>query len=280
VEWTDRFFRKLKKDYWEFHNIHGYAAHYYCGTAGTATEYTPDEWYHLIDKGLFMEKLVVQQRAAMDAYDPARRIGLIVDEWGTWHPVEKGTNPAFLYQQNTLRDALVAATSLDIFNRHADKVVMANIAQTINVLQAMILTQGEKMLVTPTGYTYEMYAPHQGGQAVRALFETDVVTFKRGDKEEALPLVAGSASLKGKTLFVTLTNSHASSTAEVQVNLLGGAAAKQVSARILSGEIHAHNTFDQPEALVPQPFPLDVSGSAFAISLPPASIVAAEISLG
>jgi alpha-N-arabinofuranosidase len=279
VEWTNRFFRKLNKDYWAFRNIQGYAAHYYCGTAGTATEYTVDQWYQLIFQGLQMEPLVVQQRAAMDAYDPQRRIGLIVDEWGTWHPVEKGTHPAFLYQQNTLRDALVAATSLDIFNRHADKVVMSNIAQTINVLQAMVLTQGEKMLVTPTGYVYEMYAPHQEGQAVRSLFETDMVTFKRGDKEDALPLVAGSASLKGKVLFVTLTNTHASSAVEARVNLLGGAAAKGVTARILSGEIHAHNTFDQPEALVPQPFTLGVSGSSFTISLPAASVVAAEVCL-
>src|SRR5512137_731506 len=103
-----------------------------------------------------MEPLVVQQRAAMDAYDPQRRIGLIVDEWGTSHPVEKGTSPAFLFQQNSLRDALVAATTLNIFNRHADKIVMSNIAQTINVLQAMVLTQGAGMLITPTGYVYEM----------------------------------------------------------------------------------------------------------------------------
>src|SRR5512137_945106 len=129
-----------------------------------------------------MEPLVLQQRAAMDAYDPQRRIGLIVDEWGTWHPVEQGTNPAYLYQQNTLRDALVAATTLDIFNRHADKVVMANIAQTVNVLQAMVLTEGENMLVTPTGHVYEMYAPHQGGQAVRVLVDTESVTWQQGEK--------------------------------------------------------------------------------------------------
>src|SRR3989304_4646583 len=120
-----------------------------------------------------------------------------------------------------------------------------------------------------------MHAPHQGGQAVRSLFETELVIFKRGDKEEALPLVAGSASLKGKILFVTLTNTHASSAVEARVNLLGGAAAKGVTARILSGEIHAHNTFDQPEALIPQPFELRVFGRFFSISLPPASGVGA-----
>ena len=280
VEWTNRFFRKLNKDYWAFNHIHGYACHYYCGTAGSATEYTTDQWYQLIGQGLQMEALVLQQRAAMDAYDPQRRIGLIVDEWGTWHPVEKGTNPAFLYQQNTLRDALVAATSLDIFNRHADKVVMANIAQTINVLQAMILTQGEQMLVTPTGYVYEMYAPHQGGKAVRAVVESETVTFKRGEKEENLPILAGSASLKEKTLFVTLTNIHAKEACEVTVNLLGGASAQAGQARILSGEIHAHNTFEKPEALTPQSGALQAVGSSFKVNLPPASVMAAEIQLG
>ncbi|MFZ6026661.1 MAG: alpha-N-arabinofuranosidase [Chloroflexota bacterium] len=279
VEWTNRFFRKLNKDYWAFNNIHGYASHYYCGTAGTATEYSVDQWYQLIAQGLFMEELVVQQRAAMDAYDPQRRIGLIIDEWGTWHPVEKGTNPAFLYQQSTLRDALVAATSLDIFNRHADKVVMSNIAQTINVLQAMILTEAERMLITPTGYVYEMYAPHQGGQAVRTLIETDTVSFKRGDKDETLPLVAGSASRKEKTLFVTLTNSHADQAQEATLNLLGGVTVQAVRASALSGEIHAHNTFEKPEALTPQPFAIDATGNSFSVTLPAASVTALTITL-
>jgi alpha-L-arabinofuranosidase len=279
VEWTIRFFRKLRTDFWDFRNIHGYAAHYYCGTAGTATEYTVDQWYELIYKGLRMEPLVVQQRAAMDAYDPERKVGLIVDEWGTWHPAEPGTNPRFLYQQNTLRDGLVAATSLDIFNRHADKVVMTNIAQTINVLQAMILTQEEKLVVTPTGYVYEMYAPHQGGTALRTLIESETVTFKARDGEDDLPLVAGSASLKGTTLFLTLTNSHASESLEVPVELLGGAGARSGNARVLTGEIHAHNTFDAPETIQPRAMEVVCEGSRFVLTLPAASIVAIEIQL-
>jgi alpha-N-arabinofuranosidase len=279
VEWTTRFFGKLYKDYWGYENIHGYAAHYYCGTAGTATQYTVDEWYRLISQGLLMEPLVIQQRAAMDAFDPQRKIGLVVDEWGTWHPVEPGTNPAFLFQQNTLRDALVAASTLDIFNRHADKVVMANIAQTINVLQAMALTQGEKMLVTPTGYVYEMYAPHQGADSVRILVETGTVCYKKGDKEDSLQVVAGSASLKGKTLFVTMTNSHANQAEEVTINLLGSAKAVSASARVLTGEIHAHNTFDVPETLIPQAFVMAAKGSSFTFNLPPACVLTAEIGL-
>ena len=198
MEWTTRFFRKLRKDYWDFRNIHGFAAHYYCGTAGTATEYT-DGPVVRADRTRAADGAADRPAAAaMDAFDPQRRIGLIVDEWGTWHPAEKGTNPRFLYQQNTLRDALVAATTLDIFNRHADKVVMANIAQTVNVLQAMVLTEGDKMLVTPTGHVYEMYAPHQGGQAIRMMVETEQIDFQKGDRQESVVAVAGSGFAEGQ----------------------------------------------------------------------------------
>jgi alpha-N-arabinofuranosidase len=279
VEWTVRFFRKLRHDYRDFRNIHGFAAHYYCGTAGTATEYSVDQWYELIARGLEMEPLVVQQRAAMDAYDPRRKIGLIVDEWGTWHPVEEGTHPRFLYQQNTLRDALVAATTLDIFNRHADKVVMANIAQTVNVLQAMVLTREDEMLVTPTGHVYEMYALHQGGMSLRVQIDTPAVAFRCGDGERSLPVVSGSASLRDKTLFVTLTNSHARDAAEVEIDLLGGARAAGCTARVLSGEIHAHNTFAAPQQVEPRPLALPADGARFIWTLPPAAVVAASVAL-
>lgn len=280
IEWTVRFFRKLRKDYRDFRNIHGFAAHYYCGTAGTATEYTTDQWYELIGKGLKMEELVVQQRAAMDAYDPERQIKLLVDEWGTWHPVEKGTRPRFLYQQNTLRDALVAATTLDIFNRHADKVYMANIAQTINVLQAMILTQGAAMLCTPTYHVYEMYVPHQGGAAVRTVIESDDVSYDVEGTARGIPAVAGSASLAQDRLFVTLTNCQADAEAQVTLDLYGGAAARGGTARVLSGEIHAHNTFEAPDALQPESAPLQAEGPSIVLNLPPASVNAFEIQLG
>ena len=294
IEWTDRFFRKLNKDYWPFNNIDGFAAHYYCGASGTATEYTEDEWYRLLEKGLKMEELVVQQRAAMDAWDPQRRIGLIIDEWGTWHPAEKGTNPAFLYQQNTIRDAIIAASTLDIFNRHADKVVMSNIAQTINVLQAMILTEGEKMLVTPTGYVYEMYAPHQGAKSLRTRIQTEEITFKKRHliqpiwqeamqkwegQEGRLPVVSGSASIQEKTLFITLTNSHASQEAEVAVDLLGGAAFSNAEGQVLSGEIHAHNTFGSPDQVTPQPFSVSCNAAQLNLTLPAASVATVKVRL-
>ena len=294
IEWTDRFFRKLNKDYWPFNDIDGFAAHYYCGTAGTATEYTEEEWYRLLEKGLRMAELVIQQRAAMDAWDPRRKIGLIIDEWGTWHPVEKGTNPAFLYQQNAIRDALVAANTLDIFNRHADKVVMSNIAQTIYVLQAMILTEAERMLVTPTGYVYEMYAPHQGADALRVRVETPEITFQKRNllqpvsqeamlklegTEGRLPVVAGSASIKEHTLFLTLTNSHASEPVTVSVDLLGGAKVCQASGRSLSGEIHAHNTFDAPMNIQPEGLEIEIRNNQVCATLPAACVASVELTL-
>lgn len=294
VEWTDRFFRKLFKDYWTFNNIDGFAAHYYCGTAGTATEYTEEEWYRLLEKGLRMEELVIQQRATMDAWDPGRKIGLIIDEWGTWHPVEKGTNPAFLYQQNTIRDAIVAANTLDIFNRHADKVVMSNIAQTINVLQALILTQGEQMLVTPTGYVYEMYAPHQGAKSLRVRIETPEIRFRKtnifqttwqsalqvGEKmESVIPTVAGSASLKEDTIFVTLTNSHTSDAAEVVLDLLGAAEIGEAEGQALCGEIHSHNTFAAPTQITPQPFNVQFNATQLTLVLPAAAVATVKVHL-
>ncbi len=281
IEWTDRFFRKLKKDYREFQDIDGFAAHYYCETAGTATKYSTDEWYQLINRGLKMEALVIQQRAAMDAYDPSRRIGLVVDEWGTWHPVEPGTNPAFLYQQNSLRDALVAATTLDIFNRHADKVVMANIAQVVNVLQAMVLTEpgSPRILVTPTGYVYEMYAQHKNGMSVRVLVEAPEILFSADGISSSIPVVAGSASVKERVLFLTLTNSHASDSTDVKVSLLAGASASSASAQSLAGEIHAHNTFDAPDAIKPSALDVEAHGADVHITLPPASVTSVEIRL-
>jgi alpha-N-arabinofuranosidase len=264
-----------------YRNLHGFSAHYYCGTSGAATEYTEGQWYDLLQKSLFLEKLILQQRAIMDGYDPERRIGLIVDEWGTWHPATKGRNPAFLWQQNTMRDALVAALSLDIFNRHADKVVMANIAQFVNVLQAMILTDGPRMLLTPTYHVYRMYREHQGAESLRTRVDTGEIGFSAEGKDRKLPRVQGSASRKGNaiTLTLTLAHTHATEAAEVEIRLNEGSIG-EVSAEALTGEIHAHNTFDAPETVGPQPFPVSGGGESLRVELPPASVKSFTLRLG
>lgn len=271
TEWTHKFFERLGRH----RRIHAYAAHYYCGTAGTATEYSEDQWYQLLHRASLVENLVVQQRAIMDGYDPERRIGLIVDEWGTWHPPAPGQEPRFLWQQNTLRDGLVAALTLDVFNRHADKVVMGNIAQTINVLQAMILTEGEKMITTPTYHVYGMYAPHQGARSLRTSFEADSIKIN----DQSLFGLAGSASLKEDKLFLTVVNPRVDMPVEAKIMLRGGEA-KSASVSVLThDDIHAHNTFELPEAVSPKEESLSISGADLHHTFPAASVTALSISL-
>jgi alpha-N-arabinofuranosidase len=285
LDWTRRFFTKLKKDYGRGPAIHSYAAHYYCGTAGTATEYTESQWYELLWKAVQMEPLVVQQRALMDAFDPERKIGLIVDEWGTWHPPTPGHNPAFLWQQNTVRDALVAALTLDIFNRHADKVVMSNIAQTINVLQALILTEGDKMLTTPTYHVYDLYEPHQGGETLRILFDTPDTEVVVGGITRKLPVLSGSASRRGRQLTMTVVNTSATETIEASIRLCGGAQPTQRKIDWLQypeGDLHAHNTFEAGAqvTLGGESEPLQTEKRESIYAFPPASVSRLTYTLG
>ena len=253
-EWTRRFFAKLL-DNAQFSThchtrIHGLAAHYYCGAAGAATEYTVDQWYELLEKAARMEELILTQRRAMDEFDPHRRIGLIVDEWGTWHPPTPGRNPSHLWQQNTLRDALVAAITLDTFNRHADKVAMANIAQMVNVLQAMILTDGDKMLTTPTYHVFQMYKNHQGGTSVRTKIESREIPFAVGSERRKIAGLSGSASLKDGGLTISIVNPHASLPVQADLKFRGGSCFVKQSATLVHDDLLAHNTFEHPDTIV------------------------------
>jgi alpha-N-arabinofuranosidase len=205
----------------------------------------------------------------MDGFDPTRRIGLIIDEWGTWHPVMEGTNPSFLRQQSTIRDALVAALSLDTFNRHADKVTMANIAQTVNVLQSMILTDGPKMMVTPTCHVYGMYVPHQGADSLRCRVDTDEIDFMIGESKASVPRVAGSCSRNGNCITLSLVNTHVCEPVEIEVDLRGVGEAELRSWRVLTAkDIHDHNSFDDPDRVSPA----DGDLCAGSVALPPASV--------
>jgi len=289
IDWTLRFFEKLKRA--RRPRIEAFAAHYYArkrdphantsysSFTGTATDYTPAQWYYQIYLGLQMERLVIQQRAAMDSFDPDRQIGLIVDEWGTWHPPTDGHHPRHLWQQNTMRDALVAATTLDIFNRHADKVVMSNIAQTINVLQAMILTEGDKMLTTPTYHVYDMYRSHQDGLSLQTHVETDDISFEMNGTTHTVSALSGSASLKDHTLTLSIVNSHADTPIEATI-CLNGIVAKAVSLTTLShDDILAHNTFDAPARVIPQTMLLDMTGDEWTHRFAPASVNVFKIAL-
>jgi alpha-N-arabinofuranosidase len=271
AEWTRRFFTALGR----FRRVHGWAAHYYCGTSGTDREYTEAQWYELLEKAARVEHLVTQQRAVLDGFDPERKIGLIVDEWGTWHPPTPGRNPAFLWQQNTLRDALVAALTLDLFNRHAEKLVMANIAQTVNVLQALILTEEDRTLITPTGHVYAMYADHQDAESLTTRIEAEDVTFEAAGKSARLAGLIGSASCRGEQVLLTLVNPRLGRPLEVSVRLKDGGEATDGGATALThDDRRAHNTFDAPETVTPHPAPVDARGREFTLLLAPQSVTA------
>jgi alpha-N-arabinofuranosidase len=199
-----------------------------------------------------VEKMIIDQRALMDEFDARREVGLILDEWGTWHPPTPGREPNHLWQQNTMRDALVAAISLDAFNRQADKLVMANIAQAVNVLQALFLTEAEELVLTPTYHVFEMYKEHQGGRGVRVEIESDNVAFAVGDERRTMRTLAGSMSIKGNVATLSVTNTHARHAVEAEVDW-GGLVVKEVDARVMGHEdIHAHNTFENPAEVTPR----------------------------
>src|SRR6267142_1653136 len=264
LEWTHCFFDELK-NYPDFSRIHGFAAHYYCGTAGTATEYSEEQWYELLQKAAKIEELICRQRDLMDEFDPQRKISLVIDEWGTWHPPTPGRNPQFLWKQNTLRDALVAAITLNIFNRHADKIAMANIAQTLNVLHALLLTENGKVVRTPTYHVYDLYKNHQGARSIRIESTSDLNV---------------SASIKNTTLTLTAVNTKISRPMEAQINLRGASAILVRQTLLTDPDIHAHNTFDQPTRLIPQePRVLPLRGDSFPFTFPAQSLTRLEMSL-
>ena len=215
---------------------------------GDATIFDKKEWFILMEKTLKVHSLLQEQIKMMDKHDPHKKIGLYIDEWGIWWNAEPGTPPRFLYQQNTLRDAVSAGIFLNEFNNFCDRVRMANIAQMINVLQAMILTKGEKMILTPTYHVFEMYKVHQGA----ALLENDLVCNVYARDGRKLPALNVSASKnKNGVIHVTLCNLDPEAPSELECTV-EGANVKSVSGRVLSAKaMNAHNTFEKPNAISP-----------------------------
>lgn len=279
-QWTETVMKKWgTSDGWLQGFLSGYSLHFYAvpdwNRKGSATEFTEADWFTSVSKNLEMEELVRKHSAIMDKYDPHKRIGLIVDEWGNWFDVERGTNPAFLYQQNTMRDAITAAINLNIFNNHADRVHMANIAQLVNVLQSLILTDGSKMIVTPTYHVYDLFKVHQNAR----LLPTRLVSkgYTLGGKMIQALNCSASMDDAGK-IHVSFVNTHYKETQTVSCSFEQFTPAK-VSGRILvSKKVNDHNTFEKPDALSPRNFSgARISGGAISIELPPASVVVLEL---
>jgi len=235
----------------------GLSLHYYTvpgknwNKKGSATKFDEKDWYITLKKTLKMEELVYRHSAIMDQYDPEKKVGLIIDEWGTWFDVEVGTNPGFLYQQNTMRDALVAGINLNIFNKNCDRVKMANIAQMVNVLQAVILTEGEKMVLTPTYHVFNMYKNHQEATLVESYIETENIGV---EEENKVPNLHESVSVDAEGIInVTINNLSISDDYDIE-GIFVEKDIKAVKAIILTNEMGAYNTFDEPEVVKPEEF--------------------------
>lgn len=225
-------------------SIHHYTVFPNWNDKGSATRFEEKDWWETLRTTLEMESIVSSHSKVMDRYDPRKNIGLYVDEWGTWYNVEPGTNPGFLYQQNSLRDALVAAINLNIFNNHSDRVKMANIAQAINVLQSMLLTKDELMVKTPTYYVFKMYTVHQGA----SLVPVSLTCKSENIRGTEVPLLHASASTSqdGKT-HITLCNLSSTEEQKLKVDF-GEKKFTSASTEIITGsKVNAFNDFGKPE---------------------------------
>ncbi len=272
--WTEVLMRDIP-----LNMLEGVALHHYSvidwGKKGSATAFSDEEYFKTMRAALRMEELVTRHSTIMDRYDPNKRVALIVDEWGGWYDVEPGTNPGFLYQQNTMRDAMIAGITLNIFNNHADRVRGANLAQTINVLQAVILTNEQRMILTPTYHVMEMYNVHQDAK----LLPVQVSTEDYSLGAEKLPAISASASVDASGVtHVSLVNIDMARAHDVSVEFLGKEF-KNVTGRMLkSSKPGDHNTFDDPGKVVPVEFKgAHLKGNVLQLSLPPVSVVVLEL---
>jgi alpha-N-arabinofuranosidase len=283
IDWTRRFFASLgERDRGLIRSLYGWAMHYYCGTAGkgVAIDFKVEDWYELLAKALHMETLIKQHWTAMGELDPQHNVKLIVDEWGAWHRAGTEVNRSHLFgQTSTMRDALVAALTLDIFNRHAEKVAMANVAQLINNLHSLFLANGAQFVATPNFYVFEMYSAHQRGKSLRTLFNVPEPSSERGHPA-SVPALAGSASLHDRHLVLTVVNTHASEPRHATIQLRG-AEARSGSGRVLAADdIHAHNTFDQPQTVQPRDTQaVQAKGKSFGHLFPPGSVTRLDLRL-
>ncbi len=291
--WTREFLTELlRKGRGELHRVYGMALHHYAWNLsrgktqdwdagkGDALKFEPVDWFELLREGERMEGLVTGHWQVLSEFDREHRVKLVVDEWGPWYrPGSEATPGDQLEQMPTLRDAVFSGMTLDIFNRHPEKIAMANCAQLINCLNSLYLAHEDKFVITPVGHVFDLYSSHQGGQTLRTVFSAPNLHYDRDGKSAAFWGLRGSASVRDKNLTITAVNPSTSETRLVEITLRG-ATVKEASMQFLShSDIHAHNTFDQHDVVVPQTKPLTANGRTLVVELPPASVAALNIQL-
>jgi alpha-N-arabinofuranosidase len=291
--WTREFLEEvLRKGPGELRRIYGIALHHYAWNLsrgktqewvagkGDALKFDAVDWYELLREGDRMEGLVTGHWQVLGEFDHQHRVKLVVDEWGPWYrPGSEATPGDQLEQMPTLRDAVFSGMTLDIFNRHPEKVAMANCAQLINCLNSLYLAHEGKFVITPVGRLFELYASHQGGRALRTVFSAPNVHYDRDGQSASFWGLRGSASVRDKILTITAVNPNTSESRLAEISLRG-ATVKEASMHFLSNaDIHAHNTFEQSDVVVPQTKPLSLSEGSLVVEFPPASVAALTLQL-
>jgi alpha-L-arabinofuranosidase len=272
--WTETLMREIPANL-----IEGVALHHYSviewENKGSATDFSEAQYFATMKQALLMEELVIKHSAIMDKYDPKKKIAMVVDEWGGWYDVEKDTNPGFLFQQNTMRDAMIAGVTLNIFNNHSDRVRVANLAQTVNVLQAVILTNDEKLLLTPTYHVMEMYNVHQDARLIPVGVTTADYTSGAGK----LPALSVSASKDTNgAVHISVVNIDINAPQQLTVEL-AGLKLTTVTGRILtSSRIQDCNTFDAPDKVKPTPYTgALLKSTMLSLKIPACAVVVLEL---
>lgn len=279
VEWTRGFFQELlAKDKNLLSRLYGLSLHYYCWTAGKgqSIDFTVDDWYQLLWQADIMDSLLTKHWLAMGEFDRQHKVMLVVDEWGAWHR-GPAIDPRYLFSYPpSMRDALVTGITLDIFNRHTEKLAMCNVAQLVNCIHTPFLALEDHFAATPIFHVFDMYKAHQGGQSLRFVSDAPTISYAANKKLWGL---AGSASLHGKTLVVTVVNPRVGEAQTADVSIRGASARSCRATVLASADIHAHNDFQNPHAVEPKGELANVSGANFAWTFKPASVTKLEIEL-
>jgi alpha-L-arabinofuranosidase len=292
-KWTREFLQgMLQKGPNGLHNIWGLSLHYYSWNLsrgrtkdweegkGDALKFEPVDWYELMQQGDKLEEYIHGHWQVLNEFDPKKRIKLVVDEWGPWYKPGSEIAPTHLLEQMiTQRDAVMSAATLDIFNRNPDKVGMANCAQLINNLNCLFFADGDKFTTTPVYHVFQMYAAHQGAQAVRAEFFSPDISYDRDGQTASFWGLKGAASLRDKNLTISVVNPDVSQPREAEIHLLGAEAASGQATILATQDIHAHNTFDHPDAVKPRTENWSPSGRTVKFTFPPASVTLLQLKL-
>jgi alpha-L-arabinofuranosidase len=293
-QWTREFFEEIaRKDKDLFGSIFGWALHYYSWNLsrgrtqdwdagkGEALTFDVQDWYEVLHEGGRLESLIRGHWQAMGEFDSGHQVKLVIDEWGPWYrPGSQLTADNFLEQTPSLRDALFSAMTLDIFNRHPEKVTLASPAQLINCLNSLYLAHEDKFCVTPVGHVFGMYGAHQGGEGVRTIISAPNVHYARDGKPTPFWGLQGSASVHGKDLTLTVVNPSVNEIRETEITVRGASIKSGTTTVLTNSDLHAHNTFDQRNTVTPQVKDLQSPGRVLTLQIAPASVTKLELSLG